>query len=27
MQNCFNKYGTPQDFVDGILRQRGLSQN
>jgi len=27
MQNCFDKYGAPQAFVDGILQQRGLNGN
>jgi len=26
IDNCFTKYGPPQDFVDGILKQRGLLQ-
>ena len=26
IDNCFTKYGTPQDFVDGILKQRDLLQ-
>lgn len=27
MQNCFDKYGAPQAFVEGILEQRGLNQD
>ena len=26
IDNCFSKYGAPQDFVNGILEQRGLRQ-
>ncbi len=26
IDNCFTKYGAPQEFVDGILKQRGLLQ-
>ena len=26
IDNCFTKYGAPQDFVIGILKQRGLLQ-
>lgn len=26
INNCFTEYGSPQDFIDGILRHRGLSQ-
>jgi hypothetical protein len=26
IENCFANYGAPQDFVDGILMQRGLLQ-
>ena len=24
INNCFSKYGSPQDFIDGVLKQRGL---
>jgi len=26
IDNCFTKYGEPQDFINGILEQRGLLQ-
>lgn len=26
IDNCYTKYGSPQDFVTGILKQRGLLQ-
>ncbi len=24
IDNCYTKYGSPQDFVNGVLKQRGL---
>ncbi len=26
IDNCYSKYGSPQDFIDGILKHRGLLQ-
>ncbi len=26
IDNCYSKYGSPQDFIDGILKHRGLFQ-
>lgn len=26
IDNCYTRYGAPQDFIDGVLEQRGLKQ-